>query len=317
MQLNTSMPELRHLRCFVTVAETLNFTEAAQRLGIAQPSLTQQIQRLERQLGYPLFDRGRAGRSRIALTEVGQTFLPDARRALLAAENSMHDARRCGAGMSGQLRIGFVSSCAASVLAPLISRFRMANPNVQLVLRECTTGQQVDELLAGQLDVALGRDVEVYSGDFASIYLDSDEIMAVIPKNHRLSKHKKISMRSLADEDFIFFPEARGAAFYRRMVAPCLRAGFKPRVVQETAEWLTLMALVSAGLGVSLVPRRVCANVPRAAVARPIDDPLAVTAISLWWIDGNEKASLSHFRQLAQQWADRNRGGAKTIRHPV
>ena len=152
---------------------------------------------------------------------------------------------------------------------------------------------------SGRIDVGLGRDVESFGSEFASLCLDSDAIFALLPTDHRLAGQTILQMASLSEEDFVFFPEARGAAFYRRMLAPCLRAGFRPRVVQETAEWLTLMALVSAGLGVSLIPRRVGAYAPSNTVARPIDDKLAQTAISLWWLDGNQKAAVSHLRAIA------------------
>ena len=242
--------ELRHLRYFLAVAETLHFGKAAQKLGIAQPPLSQQIKNLERMLGYALFDRTTRG---VRLTTVGQFFAERAGNTLARIRDDLEMTRRLGAGKEGVLTVGFSGSVMLTALPKAIEAYRWVRPNVELRLRELVTTEQISALLDGTLAIGFLRDGEAREG----LLLESiirEPYIAVLPSRHRLAKRRMVSPVDLKDEPFVLFARRMGNLAYDRTVACCEAAGFRPNIVQDAPQWPTVLRLVAAGLGVSIAP---------------------------------------------------------------
>jgi DNA-binding transcriptional LysR family regulator len=242
--------ELRHLRYFAAVAETLHFGKAAEQLGMAQPPLSQQIKSLERILGYSLFDRTTRG---VRLTKVGRYFLERARDTLAKMRDDVEAARRLGGGREGILTVGFSGSIMFTVLPRAIKRYRRLYPGVELRLRELVTAEQIPPLLDGTLDLGFLRDGEQRDGLTLEQAL-REPFVAVLPARHKLAGKAAISPGDLRSEPFVLFARRMGALAFDRTVACCEAEGFRPNIVQDAPQWPTVVRLVAAGLGVSLAP---------------------------------------------------------------
>lgn len=242
--------ELRHLRYFVAVAEELHFGRAALRLHLAQPPLSQQIRKLEEILGYPLFTRTSRA---VRLTSAGEVFLERAKRTLRNVQEDMEEARSVGRGEEGFLRVGFIGSAMLTAVPSMLGRYRRLYPKVNLQLHESYTSNVVQRLLKGELDAGFLRD----GGETDGLKVEplfSEPFIAVLPRKHVLANRKTISPRDLRDEPFVFFTPSAGTLAYEKPISLCERHGFRPRVVQEAPQWLTIMRLVGAGLGVTIAP---------------------------------------------------------------
>jgi len=242
--------ELRHLRYFLAVAETLHFGHAAEKLGMAQPPLSQQIRNLERNLGYPLFDRTTRG---VKLTRVGQFLVERARTTLTKVAVDVENARRLGSGQEGALTVGFAGSVMFTGLPTAIRRYRLLHPSVELQLREGATGDQMPLLLDGTLDLGFLRDGDARDGLTIETIL-REPFVAVLPARHKLAGKASISPAALKDEPFVLFARHMGSLAYDRTVACCEAEGFRPNFVQDAPQWPTVLRLVAAGFGVSLAP---------------------------------------------------------------
>src|SRR5688572_14000376 len=183
--------ELRHLRYFLAVAEALNFTRAAARLGMSQPPLSQQIRDLETEIGVPLFDRGQQG---VALTEAGHAFLKEARATLDQAERAMQFARRAGQGMSGLLRVGITSTATFNAVPPaVLRRFRSHYADVAITIEEGRSIRLVERLLTDELDVVFVRPSPAFPQGLALHLFDPELLVAVVPAEHPLAKQRRIA----------------------------------------------------------------------------------------------------------------------------
>lgn len=276
--------ELRHLRYFVAVAEELHFGRAAARLNMSQPPLSQQIAALERDLGVRLLER--AGR-RVSLTNAGQLVLREARATLEQADRARLAARRAQAGQAGELRIGVFASAPLSLaFAETIGAFRRACPAVALTLREQPTPEQIDELLGGRLDFgflrspgrpALPPEIEV-------LEVVREPLCVTVAADHRLAAGDgPVPVRELATEPFVFFSRSVGSSLNDQLHAICMAAGFVPRITQEAAANAMILGLVSAGVGISVLPAALCALRPGRIRVRPLAAEGAVTATWLAW----------------------------------
>jgi DNA-binding transcriptional LysR family regulator len=277
--------DLRLLRSFVVVAEELHFTRAAERLGIAQPPLSQQIRRIEDKVGYALFARGTR---RVELTRAGQSLLVTARRLFEQASFGVEAARRAGRGEVGRLRIGFPTSIALTALPAIIRSYRRDYPDVDLELRELSTTPQYEALEAGSIDIGFLREPRV-SEAIASEAIFAEAFVVVLPLDHSLAKQKQVPLSALSGEGFILFPRADGPEFYDHIIQICRDAGFEPRVIQGATQWHTIAALVSAGLGVSLAPASISRLQIDDVVYKPISKLRARTGVVMCWRrDGSE-----------------------------
>jgi DNA-binding transcriptional LysR family regulator len=245
----TPLLELRHLRYFVAVAEELHFGRAATRLGMAQPPLSQQIQRLESIVGHELFVR----RPRVALTAAGESFLRTARETLDRVSRGVADARRFAEGQRGELHLGFAASALTTPFPAIVRRYRQAYPGVRLDLRELSTAEQLEALRRGAIDAGVVRE-SGSAEELRKLPLLREPFVAVLPPRHRARRRRPIPLAEFAEEPFVLFPREVATTLYDEVMDLCRSAAFTPRVVQEAREWMTIVGLVEAGLGVSLVP---------------------------------------------------------------
>jgi len=249
--------ELRHLRYFVTLARELHFARAAKQLGISQPPLSQQIRALEAELGTSLFVRTSR---RTKLTDAGLLFLGEAEKILAQANHAQDIVRRATRGETGELNIGFTPSAPLTrVFRSAIQGFRAGHPNVRLALHELPTQDQIEALTAGHLQISLlrtGAHPPLISKPLTAVNVDREELVVVMRADHPLAKaspNTRMSLSRFSDDAFVLFPREFGGATYDQLFARCRRDGFEPRVLQEAREVVTLLGLVSAGLGITVV----------------------------------------------------------------
>jgi DNA-binding transcriptional LysR family regulator len=246
---------LRRLELFVAVAEELHFGRAAQRLHTAQPALSQQIRRLESEIGTTLFRRTSR---RVELTAAGVALLPEAHRVIRSAAHAAESARRASAGQLGALRLGFVGSAAYDLLPRVVNTFRHRAPSAVVELHELTTMEQADALARGDIDVGIARDVLDHDS-LAVRRLRRESLVAVLPERHPLAAKPAIGLAELADEALILFPRERIPRLYDLIVSACRAVDFTPNVVLEAVQFPTILGLVSASAGVALLPSAVTA----------------------------------------------------------
>ncbi|MEJ4044043.1 LysR family transcriptional regulator [Erwinia sp. SLM-02] len=243
--------ELRHLRYFIAVAEELHFGRAAQRLNISQPPLSQQIQILEQEIGARLF--ARTNRS-VRLTAAGRQFLLDARLILQGVAQAADKAARLHRGDEGELRIGFTSSAPfISVVSDALFTFRQRYPAVHLQMQEINTRQQLAPLIDGRLDLGVMRNTPLPETLDHQLILQ-EPMYALVHRDHRLAGREEISVGELAKEPFVFFDPQVGTALYTEILTLLQRYQIEPNIAQEVGEAMTIIGLVSTGLGVSILP---------------------------------------------------------------
>jgi DNA-binding transcriptional LysR family regulator len=289
--------ELRHLRYFVAVAEELHFGRAALRLHLAQPPLSQQIRKLEEIIGHQLF--ARTSRA-VRLTAAGEVFLDRARRTLRTVGEDLAEARSVGRGEIGSLRVGFIGSGMLTPLPAMLGRYRRKHPKADLQLREAMSSQIMQSLLDGAVDVGFLRDGGPLPG-LESETLFSEPFVAVLPASHPLAGRKTISPAALREEPFVFFPQVAGRVAYNKTVSICEDHSFRPRIVQEAPQWLTVLRLVGAGLGVSIAPACVEKIAPPDAVCVRLSHVRVRSDIELAWRAGEDRTIVTTFRQMARE----------------
>ena len=272
--------ELRHLRYFVAVAEELHFGRAAARLNISQPPLSQQIQILEQQIGARLL--ARTNRS-VSLTTAGKQFLIDSRQILSQVEDAAARAERLHLGESGELRLGFTSSAPfIKAVSDTLSQFRQRYGDVHIQTREINTREQIAPLNDGILDLGLMRNT-LLPESLAWQPILREPLLAMIHREHPLAQREAVSLAALAAEPFVFFDPHVGTGLYDDILGLMRRHGLSPVITQEVGEAMTIIGLVAAGLGVSILP----ASFRRVKLAEmrwvPILEPDAVSEMWLVW----------------------------------
>jgi len=247
--------ELRQFRYFVAVAEELHFSRAAERLHIGQPPLSLQIQSIERELGVTLFNRNRR---KVELTEAGKLFLVEARAALAQAARAIETAKRAGRGEVGNLRVSFTTSAPLTrVFTRTVRAFREALPAVHLELRIQISQRILEGLLLNHIDVGLIRPAasHLIPSELSAIPVVQDRLLLVLPAGHALARWKGlVPLKALEGEHFVLRQRGTGAGFYEQVLQICAQAGFAPNVVQEATEPPTILAMVAAGFGVTIMP---------------------------------------------------------------
>jgi DNA-binding transcriptional LysR family regulator len=245
--------ELRRFKYMAVLAEELHFGRAAERLGIAQPALTQQIQALERDLGVQLFQRTKRS---VRLTVAGRVTLDEAIRTLQQADRTALVARQAGRGQLGHIEIGFVGSAIFSgVLSKAIFHFREANPMVELRLNELGILQQLSDVGSGRLDLGIVRlPVKSLPLDVGISTLFRESIILAVPAQHPLARRKQIALDVLRDEPFVVVQIQEGVGFNAQVAELCAMGGLSPKVTQRAGQFVTLAGMVAGGLGVAFVP---------------------------------------------------------------
>ena len=272
--------ELRHLRYFVAVAEERHFGRAAERLHIAQPPLSQQIRRLEAELGVTLLHR--TTRS-VEVAPAGEVLLVRAREILSAVDGATEDTRRAARGEFGRLAVGFTGSATYELLPKLADALRRALPGVLLDLRgELLTPAQVASLLDGTLDLGLLRP-PVRERALAVEVVRREPLVAVLPQAHPLAAADAVPLEELEGEPFVVYPSHFRSVVHDAVEETCEAYGFLPRVALEVSETSTLVSFVAAGLGVSLVPESVRHMTVHGAVYRPLAGEAATVELAVAW----------------------------------
>ncbi|MFD3406884.1 LysR family transcriptional regulator [Kribbella sp. NPDC058693] len=302
--------ELRQLRSFVVVAEEMNVGRAATRLHLTQPSLSRQIAALERDLGVELFARVK---KRFVMTAAGETFLAEAQDLLRRSDEAVRAAQRTQRGELGSLRLRFVQSATFEPLPQILGAFRQAYPEVVLDLESMTTLRQTEALRDGRIDVGLlrptvpasvgsaggksGTVVRLAPG-LVSRVVAEDQLVAVLPARHRLTRRKRIRLTDLAEEPFVFYSRPSGPAVHDTILGFCRAAGFTPRIEQEAADVQTIVSLVAAGLGVSLLISPTPPSNPDSVVYRELSDDLPPWPLSVAWSPDNRSPVLARFLEI-------------------
>lgn len=288
--------ELRRLRYFVTVAEELHFGRAAEKLHMSQPPLSIQIRALEGELGVMLLKRTQR---HVSLTHAGQAFLQEARKILAQVEQAVLTTRRAGRGEIGELAVGFISVADYNLLPIVLREFRRRFPLVNLTLRESTTDIQIQDLIAGRIDVGFVLPPISASG-IESVAVLREPLIAALPQRHPLAARPgKITLSKLAGSPFILFPRRMAPGLYDAVVSFCRAAGFSPQVEQEAVQMQTIVSLVSAELGVALIPESL-KNLQRAGVVyKALRERSPMTEIHLAWRKGDDLPALKLFVELA------------------
>lgn len=291
--------ELRQLRYFVAVAEELHFTRAAKRSYVTEPPLSQQIRRLEAELGVRLFNRTKRS---VQLTDAGQAFLQEVRPVLAQADEAVRAAQRGSRGEVGRLVVGFVNSAIYDRLPVVLRSFRERFPSVELDLRELSTAEQEEALLRSEIRVGILRQ-PVDNPVLAVETIFQEPLVVALPETHPLAAHAEVAVHRLAGEAFVMFPRRLVPAFYDRMISLCHDNGFSLRVVQEATQMQTILSLVAAGLGVSLISSS-CQALCRSGVAYRSLTPAGLTAeVGVAWRRGDESPVLGAFLTTARRVA--------------
>jgi len=292
--------ELRQIRQFLAVAETLNFSRAAERLHMAQPPLSMAIRRLEEDLGAALFVRGRKG---VRLTDLGESILQDARRVVRHAEQLRQTASAVIEGTSGRLRVAFVGSATYSILPRALPVFRSRYPDVSLELREGTTSAILGQVQGDSLDLGLVR-YPVFETHLAKLtVIQRDELVAVLPRESPLRTRKRLAMSDLKEHPFVLYSATAAANLRGQVLLACQAAGYVPKVIQEAVQVQTIISLVESGMGVALVPSDSARHAPEGVVFRQLsarDSHLRV-AIALASRADVESRPAARFREVLQE----------------
>ncbi|KWF01424.1 LysR substrate-binding domain-containing protein [Burkholderia pseudomultivorans] len=289
------VPDLRQWRYFATVADERHFGRAAERLSITQPPLSQAIRALEDALGVALFVRTKRS---VALTAVGAALLPDVRRLLAAAEALPPLARRLARGEAGSLALAFVSTADYGLLPSLLRAFGARYPQVRLQLAEATSDVQIDELVAGRIDAGLVIPPVPprHAAELSYLPVVREPLVVAMPAAlSNAPEHEPVQLAEIAALPLVIFPRRLAPGFYDIITGCYGAAGETPRIGQEAIQMQTIVSLVSAGMGVALVPQSL-RNLRRTGVAyRPLAGEAPVVETGLVWRTGDVSPVLAGF----------------------
>ena len=295
--------ELRHLRYFVAIGEEQHYGRAARRLRVAQPALSRQIQDLEKEIGFELFERLPRG---VKLSAAGKLFLEDVRRILLEVNEAAVRAGRVALGQSGTLRVGFTENASWRGVVPQSFRqFRELHPDAKLQLQPSSSLEQLDAIRSGRLDTGFVFNVPKTDPELDLLPVAVQQIELAAPKGHPLTKLKRLRLRDLADETFVWFPRRESPGLYDRLMHECFRGGLQsPRIVQEGLNEATILSLVANGLGVGWVLGTARWRCPKGVVIMSVVDLKLPQPLALVWRRDNTSPLLASFICEVQRLPD-------------
>jgi len=290
--------ELRHLRYFVAVAEELSFTKAAQKLRLAQPSLTRQIRNLEDEMGVRLLERSN---NRVTLTDEGRRFLFDSKKLLAMCAESVAAVQRMNRGENSQLNIGYVANVHYGLLPATLGAFRKLSPRVALNLFDMTSAEQFQALESHKIDLGfVGLRPKLSGHELLSECVASDTILVAVSERHPLAKGAKVKLSDLASQFFIEMSATTHPGAREWLLEVCQGAGFTARILQEADSEPTAITFVADGLGVALVPEQI-AGLPHPGVLfRPLSPPLRRESTIAWRAE-NPSKPLQDYIQIVKE----------------
>jgi len=286
--------ELRHLRYFVAVGEHQHYGRAALHLRVAQPALSRQIQDLEEEIGFKLFDRLPRG---VKISAAGKCFMEDARRILQQVNEATARAQRVASGQSGTLRVGFVESVSWHGVVPdSFRQFRERQPDAELQPKPLSSLEQIEAVHSGRLDEGFVFTIANINRELAQLPVASLNLMLAAPKGHPLAKLKRRRLRDLSDAAFIWFPRRESPTYFDRLMHECFRGGLKsPHIVQEAVNEATILSLVSCRMGVAFVSGATRWRCPESVALLPVADLRLPLPFALIWRKDNASALLAKF----------------------
>jgi DNA-binding transcriptional LysR family regulator len=295
--------ELRHLRYFITVADELSFSRAAERLNMAQPPLSQQIQALETEMGAKLFDRTKRP---LQLTLAGQAFLIEARSTLTNLEQAIQRIQLIHQGELGHLSIGFTSSISNGILPNVLRVFRQQYPSVKLILREENSSMQLQGLRDRQTDIIfLYQDHQLLAATDLDVMLFRQEPLVVaLPEKHPLTNKANVAIVDLIDEEFVMPSYQVVSGLPEKIYTLCDQAGFMPKVALEAIFTVTILGFVAAEIGISILPSSVQSLQRTGVVYRPIEEKTIANQLIAVWRKQNSSIILQRFLTVAGEWGD-------------
>jgi len=285
--------ELRHLQYFLVLGEELNFSRAAARLHIAQPSLSQQMRQLERELETELIDRSVRP---IRLTNAGHLLLGNAASVVAEAEATAREVKRAGRGEVGRLRIGYSYGGLYDLVLALRRRVRAAWPETNMVIHQLAEQEQVPALRTHRVDIVLGRITEPLTSDVAMMPLREERLIAILPSDHRLAIGPSVRLADLHAESFVMFPRRLEPVVFDNYIQACLGAGFTLQLDHEVSDAQTQALAIAAGLGVGLTGDHLALRFPE-LVYLPVEPSFRIASIAAMWCDSLLPQMLRPFLQ--------------------
>jgi DNA-binding transcriptional LysR family regulator len=299
--------EYRHLKFFVAVAEELHFTRASLRLRIAQPHLSQEIRRLEREIGVELFVRTKRS---VALTPAGRAFLERVRIVFDDTAGAVYAAQRASRGEIGRIRLGFVTVAAIGVIPNATARFRSAYPDVEVLLKDVHSDEGLEAVRTGQLDLCLLHPPRTVDPALNIETAWLEPLVAVLPPKHPLADKQRISLQRLKSEPWVINPRETGSRLHDEIIAACEAAGFEPRVAQRSARVTTEISMVASGIGVALMPITSARLAFGGAVYRQLRPPGSSVPVAFAWRRDQTAPVLAHFMAVVRNSALRRKVGS-------
>jgi DNA-binding transcriptional LysR family regulator len=296
--------ELRQIRSFLSIAETLHFGRTAELIHLSQPALSLQIRALEEELGVRLFERNRR---KTTLTAAGSAFRDDAAAALSQLEQAIRRARLAASGKLGLLRIGFVSTVGSEIVPNVVRQFGESNPGVEFSLRNILTTEQVEMLESGSLDVGFLRMPVGEHSALEVVTVHREPFVLVVPSSHKLAKRKRVRLREVAGQDFVMYERPYARGFHDVMYGIFRDAGITPNVSQTAVEIPMLISLVASGMGITIAPLSVVKHSAASVVACNISDRIPMSEIGMAVCKGTRAPVVDNFRSFALKNLGRSR----------
>jgi DNA-binding transcriptional LysR family regulator len=288
--------ELRQIRSFLSIAETLHFGRTADLIHLSQPALSLQIRALEEEVGVKLFERDRR---KTTLTAAGLAFRDDATAAVANLEQAVRSARLAADGKLGLLRIGFISTAGNEIVPDVVRGFRESNPQVEFSLRNILTIDQIQMLDTGSLDIGFLRLPIGEHPELEVIAIHREPFVVVVPRSHKLAKRKKVRLRELSGQDFVMYERAYAPGFHDLLFGMLRNAGVVPNISQTAGQMPTLISLVDAGMGISILPASTVMHSVASVIACEIADAIPMSEIGIAINRGNRTSIIDNFRSYA------------------
>ena len=288
--------ELRQIRSFLSIAETLHFGRTAELIHLSQPALSLQIRALEEEVGVRLFERNRR---KTTLTAAGFAFREDAAAALSQLEQAIRRARLAANGKLGLLRIGFISTAGREIVPEIVRQFRESNPEVEFSLRNILTAEQVQMLESGSLDVGFLRLPIGGHSELDVVTVHREPFVLVVPSSHKLAKRKSVRLGEVAGQDFVMYERTCAPGFHDLIFGMLRNAGIVPSISQTAGEIPTLISLVDSRMGITILPASAVKHSAASVVGCEILDRIPVSEIGLAVSKRFRTASVDNFRSFA------------------